>query len=286
MISVSQFKNIVALVLMVFSHQAFAVIVDVQPKRIIFERARTSAQVTLLNESDKPVTYEISLINMDVDEKGNLREVTAASSKETSMYAIDVPGLLSVYPNRPLTLQPKESRVLKLWVRRPVDLKPGEYRSHLKIQESAKQPVASQPTENLSVAVRILTGVTIPVMVRHEVDAGQAELSDLALVKGKNNRYHANFNVNRRGLASLVGDYQVSFTPVGGAPIEAGRLVGSVFASQAARQLDFDMPDEVQKLLAIGTKGTLTARVYGVANKEETSRRKPALLAELMLDVK
>lgn len=287
---VTTFKKLfTAALLLLTSHQAMAVMVDVQPKRIIFERSRTSAQVTLANESDKPVTYEISLVNLHADENGKLSTVddnTTEVASNSALYATAVPGLLSVYPNRPLTLKPRESRVIKLWVRRPADLKPGEYRSHLKIQESENTHSVARNEENLSVAIRLLTSVTIPVMVRHEVEAGQAGLSGLTLYKGKGERYRAKFNATRSGQGSIVGDFRMTFTPSGGTPVDAGRMKGSVFAPLAVRHMEFDLSDDVQKLLANGVKGTLTVRVFDEEKKNEKTRRSEAVLAELSIEVK
>ena len=210
------------------SSVALAQSLTVSPTRIVLEGRTRSAEVTLINRGTAPVTYRISFKNMRMLEDGSFED-------------IDVPGpgerfadKMIRYAPRRVVLEPGVTQAVRLLVRKPRDLAPGEYRSHLLFQ-AIPPPSSGEDIEALEleegqirVQIRTIFGISIPVIVRHGKVSASVALSDLSLRPAEmpGEPPLVAFRLNRSGDRSVYGDVAVTFKPNGGGETEVGLIRG------------------------------------------------------------
>ncbi len=128
------------------------------------------------------------------------------------------------YAPRQVVLAPGDSQAVRLLVRKPRGLEPGEYRSHLLLRAIPSQNIGKSVEEpssddtGISVVLIPIYGVTIPVIVRHGDLTAKVSLTDLALVTagGQGEGDRLSFRINRDGNRSVLGDLTVTYFPNGG----------------------------------------------------------------------
>lgn len=180
----------------------------VAPTRVVFEGRTRSAQLGLVNKGSGTATYRISVINMRMGENGQLTEI--AQPEPGQMFA----DRLFRYSPRQVTLEPGATQAIRLLLRKPKDLEPGEYRSHLMMRavpDTSQQSVEA-PTAGSSVTLIPVFGIAIPVIVRHGNLDFQTSISELEMIPAQeaNQLNRIQFNLNRSGERSSFGDLTAS----------------------------------------------------------------------------
>lgn len=250
----------------------------VHPTRIVLEQNQRSAQLEIINNSDEPGIYRISLVNRRMDEDGRFSAVDTPLAGEQF-----ADGMLRYSPRR-VALAPGASQLVRLMVRRPADLATGEYRSHLlfdKQPDPAARPAPATPAASgaIGVSLTALVGVSIPVIVRQGATSATVSLGNLALSSGSAGRPAVlSLDMQRAGNQSVHGDLTVSFAPVRGAPQVIGRAGGvAVYASNMLRRVKLKLDLPAGLMLANGTL-SVTYR--------EPAERGARLLAEASLSLR
>lgn len=209
------------------------------PTRIVLEKNQRAAQVELMNNGTAPETYRINLVNRRMSETG---EFTALEAPDPSDQFADP---LLRYSPKQITVQPGSSQTVRILLRKPADLAPGEYRSHLQFDRVADATGASSVEQagkrgdkEIGVVITALVGASIPVIVRQGETQASVTLTNLALIPATGNAGPTlGFVITRSGNRSVYGDLSVSFTPKGGQPVElakAGAL--AVYVPNALRR--------------------------------------------------
>jgi hypothetical protein len=240
----------------------------VTPQRIVLDGRERSAEVTLVNNGTKPATYRISFRHMDMTESGQLEDVTDAAGD--GMWADDI---LRFSP-RQVELQPGEAQVVRLLVRKPPDLKPGEYRAHLLFRALPPEDLGvdverdADDDEGISIRLIPLFGIAISVVVRHGELAAKAALSDLALDPHAKPDQPPSVRLvlKREGNRSLYGDMVAEFERAG-ETVEVGLIRGiAVYTSLPSRSVEFRLnPPEGLSL----TGGKLRVKYHASDNSED-----------------
>jgi len=197
------------------------------PTRLVFEKNQRAAQVALINNGTDSATYRISVVNRRMTETGELAVV-----------AEPVPGEqfadnMLVFSPRQITLAPGTTQTVRVMVRRPAGLAPGEYRSHLHFeklpdaggQSSVESQAPAQGEQQIGIVLKVLVGASIPVIVRQGETSAAVTLSHLAL-DGAGGHPSLALQIERSGNSSVYGDLAVSFTPQGGRELELARVGG------------------------------------------------------------
>lgn len=216
----------------------------VYPTRLVFEGNERAAQLDLNNNGAEPATYRITLVNRRMTETGDFVDVASPAPGE--MFA----GDMVRFSPRQVVLAPGATQTVRVSVRKPADLPEGEYRSHLsfeRVPEVRGSSVGAQGgTGEVGVQLRMLVGVTIPVIVRHGTTSATVSLSGLELHKaGANGPTTLAFVLNRSGNRSVYGDLGASFTPAGGTEQQVGKAGGlAVYTPNALRRgrLELQLP--------------------------------------------
>ena len=211
---------------LVCSGQAMAQLM-VHPTRVVLDNDQRSAQLEIINNSDKPTVYRIALVNRRMDESGGFSPIETALPGEQFL------GDMVRYSPRRVALAPGASQIIRVIARKPVDLPPGEYRSHLLFAEQAS-PAAPPATNSsgsgqIGVSLTALVGVSIPVILRHGKTTAEVSLGSLALATPANVATPVlSLQLSRTGNRSVHGDLAVNFAPTGGGAVVTIARAGGV----------------------------------------------------------
>ena len=249
-----------ALVLLLGAQAAWADLM-LYPTRVELENKQRAAQVELVNRGSKPETYRISIVNRRMTETGEIVEVKEALPGE------QFASQMLSYSPRQVTLQPGLGQTVRISARKPADLPPGEYRSHLQFDrvadaegQSSLEAMAKPEEGQIAIVLQALVGASIPVIVRHGDTAATATLDGLKVEPGtdKNRTPMLVFAIRRDGNRSVYGDLVAEFAAAGAKPVEVARVAGvAVYVPNALRQAR--MPMKLPEGMSL-TNGTLTLR--------------------------
>ncbi|GJL77921.1 MAG: hypothetical protein NPINA01_09100 [Nitrospinaceae bacterium] len=225
---------------------------QVIPTRIVFDGRKRSAQVNVINNGVEPATYRISFKNMRMKEDGSYEDIEKALPNEK--FAED----LIRYSPRQVEIQPGESQIVRLLLRKKRGLPPGEYRSHMLFRaippETSGKSIESLAGEKGEIKIQLIPifGITIPVIVRHGKGSATAGMEDLEVndPKKPGKSPMLTLRLNRQGNRSLFGDMTAKFKPEnGGDELEIGRVNGvAVFTPNKSRivSLKLSPPEGVE----------------------------------------
>jgi P pilus assembly chaperone PapD len=187
------------------------------PTRIVFAGNQRAAQLELINNGTESATYRISLVNRRMSETGAFSGIDVPLPGE--QFAED----MLRYSPRQVTLAPGAGQAVRIMVRKPANLAPGEYRSHMLF---AKQPdpkgrssvESSNATADNEIGITLtaLVGASIPVIVRHGNTDASVALTQLDLRRPADKAPVLGFVMERSGNQSVYGDLTISFTPHSG----------------------------------------------------------------------
>ncbi len=225
------------------------------PTRVVFEKNQRSTQVDLVNNDSEAATYRISLVNRRMNDTGELKPVDTAADGE--LFAAD----MVQFSPRQITLQPGTSQTVRVMIRKPAGLAPGEYRSHLQFQRMPDPKGANSveakggDSKEIGIFLNAMVGASIPVIVRHEDTSAAVSLSRLELKKGEAGaRPLLAFQFERSGNRSVYGDVEVHFTPQGGAAQIVARAAGvAVYTPNTVRFASLPLQAPAGTALARGT---------------------------------
>lgn len=265
---------------------------NISPKRIVFSGTNRSTLVYIFNRGTEGASYAVDLSDRVMLADGqilSIAEVPAdqAAAKATAGRVKSAKTMLTYTPRR-VTLGPGESQVVRVRLLPPANLAAGEYRSHLTVATLPPEDVgvtAEQAAQlgdgQLSVKVVSLLALSIPVIVRQDVTAGQASLENLKLervtpVAPDQQPAYLNLDLARAGTGSIYGSFEVLIDKGRGKTEPLGALRGiAVYPEIERRSLRL---------------GLLRAPVAGeklvVRFVDETDNGPGATLATAALDVR
>ena len=220
----------------------------VAPTRVVFEGRSRSAQLSLVNKGTKTATFRIRVVNLRMDEKGNMGEIDKPAPGQ------NFAGKLFRYSPRQVVLKPGASQAIRILLRKPKGLAAGEYRSHLMMQNVPANTGLSieqtQAADGVQIRMVPVFGITIPVIVRHGKTAVQVALKNLSLLPAdKDNKTpRLKFTLARDGNRSAFGDLTATLNN-GGSQVILGQIMRlAVYTPNASRtvMMPLTLPDGVK----------------------------------------
>ncbi len=193
-------------------------------KRVVFEGGLKNATIEFGNIGKDTARYVVSMLNMRMKEDGSFENITEPDSGQ---YFAE--KYVRFFP-RNIVLAPNESQTMKIQLVNTRDLQPGEYRSHLyfravpNMQDKQEAPAGNK--EGISISLKPVFGITIPVIIRAGEPNTTVKLSDLALVQQNDSTQAVNFTIHRSGNFSVYGDITATYIAADGKEIEAGSVKG------------------------------------------------------------
>lgn len=252
----------------------------IAPTRITLDDRTRTAEVTLINVGVAQATYRISFLHQRMTETGEMKILEPGQEQPDEHFADN----LVRFTPRQVVLAPRVAQTLRMQLRIPEGLPEGEYRSHLLFRAV---PEAAEPTtpgavaegQGLSIQLRPIYGVSIPVIVRHGQTSATVTISDLAMRPSTAPAQPSVviMRLNRTGNASTYGSLVVNLLPAGGGkPVAVGSIGGvAVYTPNASRllQLPLTLP------AGVTLQGTLKV-VY-----QQDPEHGGAVLAEAALQI-
>jgi hypothetical protein len=213
----------------------------ITPKRIVFEENETKNNITLINSSEETTTYTVSFTQNRMNEDGTFTVITVPDIGQ--FFASQH---IRIYPRR-ITLKPLETQKVMLQRRRSNDMETGEYRSHLYFRpEIDVTPLTidrpRDTVQGLSVDLRAIYGMSIPVIFRSGEVSLSTTLSDLKLenLEGAN---ILTLSLNRKGNSSVYGDLTIEYYPLNGDSFKVAALNGlAVYTTIEKRYVTIKLP--------------------------------------------
>lgn len=247
------------------------------PTRLVFEKNQRAAQLDLINNGNETATYRIHLANRRMSETGEFSGVDTPAPNEQF-----ADGMLRYSP-RQVTLAPGAAQTVRIMLRKPAGLAPGEYRSHLMFERVAEaraqtsiEERSRDPESTLEIRLTPLIGVSIPLIVRHGQTSAVATISNVELLHPTNGQPAiVAFELRRSGNRSVYGDLTVTFTPGNGAEQRIASAGGvAVYTPNPLRRIKMQFQSGVAP-----AHGTL--RVVYRGRPEEEGK----LLAEAVIQI-
>jgi P pilus assembly chaperone PapD len=199
----------------------------IAPTRVVFSDKMRASQVTIVNTGDEAGTFRISLVNKRMTVDGRLEDVKAAKSGE------QFADKMIRFSPRQAVLEPGQSQVVRLGLRRPANLEPGEYRSHMLFQaipkNTAKDIQPSGQTGGIKIQLTAIVAISIPVIVRHGRTVATASFISASYQPRqlKEDFPHLLLSLQRTGNQSVYGDFLAEFIDSDGAKTVVVQVKGA-----------------------------------------------------------
>lgn len=259
----------------------------VTPSRLEFKGKTESQEVKLINKSNETVTYRVTLQHLRMNEKGEYQEID-----ETKKFDEKFADNLLRFSPRKITLKPNEVQTIRIALNKADTSGNGEYRSHLLFREEPAadfkqannvEPSKAKDDKKISIVLKPLFGISIPVIVNKGEVSATGTLDNLAVKsddKDKSKKF-LSIDVQRSGDASLYGNFVVKFKDAAGKEHDAGILNAvSVFAPYAKRNvmIPLNLPKGVNL-----ANGSLSVKYL---TKSDNAKEDKQVIAQGMLAVK
>jgi len=172
----------------------------IYPTAVMFEGNRRSAEVTVTNRGDQTGTFEMSWSDMKMRPEGGLTQYEGQSPWSLQPFVR--------YSPRRVTLEPAESQVVKIGLRRGQDVPEGEYYSHFRVltlnseDPSAGEADADKPVSVAGVMINARPAIAIPIIWRNSRATSSASIESVRIDQGANELTVA---VHRDGQLSVRG---------------------------------------------------------------------------------
>ncbi len=233
-------------------------------KRIIFEGPKRSDIITIMNNTAKEQTYRLGWRHYRMDERKSLIHMPEGEPDSSGVKWAD--DMIKYAPRR-VTVPPGGSQQIRLLLRRPRDLEPGEYRAHLwivtEIDADEFQADSKTPGKQ-SFKLAMQPALTLPVFVRHGELSAKATITEAKVSKADKGGT-ISFHLNREGNRSLYGDLRIVCF-ASGAEFEASYSRGTaVYPEVKKRILEYDFPIPPEQ-----EANCRKVRIEYIADKEDT----------------
>lgn len=185
----------------------------IYPTLIVFEGNDRSAQITLTNRGDQTGTFEMSWTDMTMTSEGGLVRYDGDPPPWS------VQSYVRFSPRR-VTLEPLQSQVVRIAIRRGLDVPEGEYYSHFRVLTlNSEDPLAAERSEEATeqsasaVVISARSAVAIPIIWRNSRERSSASIEAVRVDSSSNK---LNVDVRRLGQLSVRGYLHVLRTSADG----------------------------------------------------------------------
>ncbi len=212
----------------------------ITPRRIVFEGDKQREEITLANTGQDTSRYTVSFVQYRMTEHGSFEQIIDPDPGQ-----LFADQYVRFFP-RAVTLAPGEAQVVRMQLRKPSDLAPGEYRSHIYFRAVPEERPLGEDELTLDTAaigIRLtpIFGITIPVIIRHGDLNAEVSIDGVALQYDAETGYSVTMNLHRTGNKSVFGDLYLWFIGSDGLRHEIGLVRGiAVYTPNSIRQ--FTMP--------------------------------------------
>ncbi len=189
---------------------------SMNPVRIVFTDRKRVANVKISNLTDHRLFYAISTITMRKNDEGHWDEVQDESEKEMMLRK------MIRYSPRRASIDPGKRQLVKMMLRKPKDLQPGEYVTWvqlLPIEDPADNLLGENTTEKDAVPIKINVDLVVksnfPVIIQNGKISSQIvpEAVQIKPPEGTDGMPIADVVLQREGKASVFGNIYMNYIP-------------------------------------------------------------------------
>lgn len=211
----------------------------IMPKRLVFDGSQRSQEINLANTGSDTAVYAISFVNYKMTEDGNFQQIK--EPEEGQRFATD---FLRYFPRR-VTLAPREAQTIRVQLTRTGNLEQGEYRSHMYFRAVEEQKALgeeeAQDSEGISINIKTVFGISIPIIIREGKSTTEVSLSDIQLNTDEGTP-KLSLAINRSGNMSVYGNLSVEHIAPDGTTTEVGLVKGiSVYTPNSKRNFSLEL---------------------------------------------
>lgn len=228
------------------------------PTRLVLEQNERSAILGLKNTGDASGGYRIELVDMHMDATGAVEQVKPGEEEPFSAR-----HFIRLSP-RSVTLEPGQDQNVRILIRKPAKLEPGEYRTHIKVtlveaNLEGAEAAKSSAAKDVTVTIKPRLSLIIPLIIRqgethYAMHIPSATLRYVSDKQGGKIPY-ADIVLGREGNRSSMGDLTVEYINEQGVHVTVKQLAGlPVYRPTESRLVS--LPLEVPKGVTLG-KGSL-----------------------------
>lgn len=176
--------------------------VMIDPRRVEFSPRDRSAELRLFNTGTERQTFRLNWIQFRMLPSGELVEAKPGEAVHASADMVR-------FAPRQVTLDPGERQTVRLSLRRPADLAPGEYVTHLNLatDQGVSQSV-DQQGKGSTVELFINYGHSVPVVVRHGAATAEVSITGARTVS-QDGQPHMAVDLTRKGNSGVHGSLLV-----------------------------------------------------------------------------
>lgn len=181
---------------------------DILPRIVVMEPRDRSSEITILNITDEQAFYRITILHYRQNPDGTYETLDAPLSP-----LFDPAEAVRMSP-RQFQLGPQGRQKIRLSLRKPEGLPPGEYRFHvLATRYDAVSPLRVNPDEEAPLArVGMNVGFAIPVVIRHGDVHGTAGITNARFIPSGQEGQERNVmsvTIARDGTKSAIGELAI-----------------------------------------------------------------------------
>jgi hypothetical protein len=214
----------------------------IMPRRVVLEGSKKSEDLTLVNTGKDTATFVVSIVDMRMKQDGSVEVITKPDSGQNF-----ADKYLRFFP-RTVKLGPNENQLVKMQLTKAEKLSQGEYRSHVYFRAVPQEKplgeadVRKDSAAGVSIELRPVFGITIPVIIRVGENTTKVRLSDLSMDVVKDTVHKVKMTFNRTGNMSVYGDISVDYISTQGKITRVGLVKGiAVYTPLSDRRFQFNL---------------------------------------------
>jgi hypothetical protein len=182
----------------------------IMPKRVVFEGQMKTQEMNLANIGKDTARYLVSLMEIRMTNDGAFEQITVPDSGQNFASAN-----VRIFP-RSVVLGPGEAQTVKVQVVKQGTLLAGEYRSHIYFralpnQKPLGQEETARDSTGISVSLKAIFGISIPVIIKVGESTSTVTISDAAFIMLADSTPIMEMVLNRTGNMSTYGDLTINF---------------------------------------------------------------------------
>ena len=210
----------------------------IHPTLVVFEGNERSGTITLANRGDETGTFEMSWTDMTMLPGGGLEKYEGQAPWSIQSYVR--------YSPRRVTLEPAQSQVIRIAVRRSLDVPEGEYYSHFRVLTLNSEDPSARDADDAeqvaaSVVIEARSAVAIPIVWRNSREESSASIEAVRVDQDTN---RLSVDVLRHGHLSVRGYLHVFENAADGTRSALAEPVPLVtYPSLDARTMDIELND-------------------------------------------
>lgn len=176
------------------------------PTRVVIEKNDRQSTIVIKNTGEATGNFTVELVDMKMTEAGMVVPYDAGETPQFS-----AAPLIHISP-KSMTLKSQETQTVRLLIRKPETLEPGEYRAHVKVRLVDDNVDAKTEEEKKDVAIQVKANLVIivPVIIRHGETDMAIKIEEAKLVSTPGQPPSVNLFLTREGNRSSMGDIAVS----------------------------------------------------------------------------